>query len=169
MRASLHCASDWIYIPLADSQRSLVSVMFAKRSGPPLRLRTSDPLVNRSPMKSFVFKKDILLQRLRTGLHGSRYQVCRGRSAGCGSWHDSAHATETCVVMRGRCRPGCAWAWKGACRMRVCCMRAAAASHRVLVLHPCRQLRVGRAWACALRLHIGREQAVLPLTRACRQ
>jgi hypothetical protein len=32
-------------------------------------------------MKSFVFNKDIFLQRQRTGLHGSRYQMHRSKSA----------------------------------------------------------------------------------------
>ena len=46
-----------------------------KRIGSPVRLRTSDPLVNRSPVKSFVFNKDIFLQALRKALHDSRYHV----------------------------------------------------------------------------------------------
>src|SRR2546421_338593 len=45
MRASLRRASDWIYIRLADSQRSPASVMFEKQSGSPVPLRTYDPLV----------------------------------------------------------------------------------------------------------------------------
>jgi hypothetical protein len=40
MCASLQRASDCIYILLADSRRSPVSVMFAKRSGSPTWIRT---------------------------------------------------------------------------------------------------------------------------------
>jgi len=35
--------------------------------------------------------------------------------------------------------------------MCLCCLRAAAASRRVLVWHPYRPVRVGGAWACELR------------------
>jgi hypothetical protein len=45
MRAPLHRASDWIYILLADWQRSPVPVMFEKRFGSPVGFRTYDPQV----------------------------------------------------------------------------------------------------------------------------
>ena len=49
--------------------------VFALFFGSPVRLRTSDPLVNRSPVKSFVFNVDISLRALGKALHDSRYQV----------------------------------------------------------------------------------------------
>jgi hypothetical protein len=41
MRDSLHRASDWIYILLADPQRSPVSGMFEKQSGSPEHIALS--------------------------------------------------------------------------------------------------------------------------------
>src|SRR3954468_15252499 len=63
MRAPLHRASDWIYILLADSQRSPVSVMFDERFGSPVRIRTYDPVVN-SPEISGLFSAAMCYRRL---------------------------------------------------------------------------------------------------------
>ena len=45
-RSSSASASDWIYIRLADSQHSPVPISSKKWTGSPVRLRTSDPVVN---------------------------------------------------------------------------------------------------------------------------
>src|SRR4051812_39431272 len=62
MRAWFHRASNWIYIPLADSQHSPIVVMFEKRSGSPVRMRTCDPFVYSLGVKCFVFSSTISLQ-----------------------------------------------------------------------------------------------------------
>src|SRR5690348_4477735 len=55
MCASLHRASDWIYIFLADPQRSPGSEMFTKQSGSRVQIRTRPIVVNSLRKKRFVF------------------------------------------------------------------------------------------------------------------
>ena len=77
MRASLHTASDWIYIPLADSQRSPVSVMVEKQSGSTVRFRTCNPSVDSSEI-SGLFSLSTCgcrrTERMRKGRLGSAKQ-----------------------------------------------------------------------------------------------
>src|SRR4051794_40003833 len=56
-----------MFIRLADSQRSLLYLLFAKQSGSPVRMRTYDPFVYSLGVKCFVFSSRISLQAaLRT-------------------------------------------------------------------------------------------------------
>ena len=51
-----------MFIRLADSQRSLLYLLFAKQSGSRVRMRTCDPFVYSLGVKCFVFSSDISLQ-----------------------------------------------------------------------------------------------------------
>ena len=87
MRAALYRASDWIYILLADSQRSPVCVMFEKRFGSPVRMRTCNPVVNSLGLKGFVFSSGISSQTAlgdaRSLLWSAKLIPVRSESAVC--------------------------------------------------------------------------------------
>jgi hypothetical protein len=73
MRLSLRRASDWIYIRLADSQRSRASGVFENQIGSPVRMRTCDPFVHSLGVKCFGFSSNISLQAaLRTSESSAR-------------------------------------------------------------------------------------------------
>ena len=87
MRAWFHPASDWFYILLADWQRSPVPVMFEKRFGSPVRMRTCNPVVNSLGLKGFVFSSGISSQTAlgdaRSLLWSAKLIPVRSESAVC--------------------------------------------------------------------------------------
>jgi hypothetical protein len=123
MRAWFHSASDWIYILLADSQRSPVVLMFEKRTGSPLRFRTCDPSVNNAREKCFVIRDD-MFSRCERGeakaLVGSTKLILLCNASAMCSVAYFCCCNGKWVVSCCSCRHSCAWACKGSSADHVC-------------------------------------------------
>jgi hypothetical protein len=163
MRDSFSRASNWIFICLADSQRSPAAIAFEKQSGSPVRMRTYYPFVHSPGVKCFVFSGHtdcrLYLEDANALFGSAKLMLPQSASTAC-SFAYFCCCNAKCGAMCCSCRRSCAWACKRSSLACVCSI--VVAFPPVLGFRDCGRLRASGESLFAGPFRFGSQESFLP-------